>query len=122
MSVRPGSDVLTEATWNKQTKTLTILSHLLLQDLQRIETLFCLDLNNRIDFSAEIRRFEKNLIKTALLHTGGSQRRSAALLGISPANLNYKMKMYGLTFGRSRKRNLVKPHVHRAAAVVKKSK
>jgi len=103
MSVTPGSDVLTETTWKTQTRALTTLSHLLLEDLQKIETLFCLDLNNTIDLSAEIRRFEKNLIKTALLHTGGSQRRSAALLRISPANLNYKMKTYGITFGRSRK-------------------
>jgi len=103
MSVTPGSDVLTETTWKTQTRALTTLSHLLLEDLQKIETLFCLDLNNTIDLSAEIRRFEKNLIKTALLHTGGSQRRSAALLRISPANLNYKMKTYGITVGRSRK-------------------
>jgi DNA-binding NtrC family response regulator len=97
MSVSTRSDVLTETTWNRQTKALTTLSHLLLQDLQRIETVFCLDLNNSIDLSAEIRRFEKNLIKTALIHTGGSQRRSAALLGISPANLNNKIKAYGIT-------------------------
>ncbi len=103
MSITPVSDVLTETTWKTQTTALTTLSHLLLQDLQRLETVFCLDLNNSIDLSAEIRRFEKNLIKTALIHTGGSQRRSAALLGISPANLNYKMKTYGITSGRYRK-------------------
>ena len=102
MSATTESDVLTETTWNRQTRTLATLSHLLLQDLQKIETLFCLDLNNTINLSAEIRRYEKNLIKTALLHTGGSQRRSAALLSISPANLNYKMKTYGITVGRSR--------------------
>jgi DNA-binding NtrC family response regulator len=103
MSITPESDVLTETTWNRQTRALTTLSHLLLQDLQKIEALFCLDLNNTIDLYAEIRRFEKNLIKTALLHTGGSQRRSAALLKISPANLNNKIKAYGITLGRSRK-------------------
>src|SRR5215211_2034528 len=102
MSATPRSEVLTEITWNSQTRALTTLSQLLLQDLQKIETIFCLDLNNTIDLSAEIRRYEKNLIKTALLHTGGSQRRSAALLRISPANLNYKMKTYGITVGGSR--------------------
>ena len=103
MSITTGSNGLTESAWKKQTGTLTTLSRLLLQDLQKIETLFCLDLKNNIDLSAEIRRFEKNLIETALLHTGGSQRRSAALLGISASNLNYKMKTYGITFGRRRK-------------------
>ncbi|HEX6127106.1 MAG TPA: helix-turn-helix domain-containing protein [Pyrinomonadaceae bacterium] len=100
MGVTPESNVITETTWNKQTRNLATLSHLLLQDLQKIETLFCFDLKNRINLSAEIRRFEKNLIKTALLHTGGSQKRSAALLGISPARLSYKMKIYRINFGR----------------------
>lgn len=103
MSVTPESDVITETTWNRQTRNLALLSHLLLQDLQKVETLFCLDLNNSINLSAEIRRFEQNLIKTALLHTGGSQKRSAALLGISPARLNHKMKIYRISFGRPRK-------------------
>jgi transcriptional regulator with PAS, ATPase and Fis domain len=103
MSFTTESNVITETTWNKQTRNLTALSHLLLQDLQEVETLFCLDLKGSINLSAEIRQFEKTLIKTALLHTGGSQRRSAALLGISPATLNYKMKIYRLTCGRSGK-------------------
>ena len=100
MNVTQESNVITETTWKNQTRNLTALSHLLLQDLQEVETLFCFDLKDSINLSAEIRGFEKTLIKTALLHTGGSQRRSAALLGISPATLNHKMKIYRITFGR----------------------
>jgi DNA-binding NtrC family response regulator len=94
MHPAPKSDGLDERSWNRQTRNLKTLSSLLLQDLQKIETLFCLDLKSSIDFHVEVRRFEMNLIATALLHTGGSQRRSAALLGISPATLSYKMKIY----------------------------
>ena len=103
MSIKSKANGLNESTWNKQTKNLKTLSSLLLHDLQKIETLFCLDLKNSIDLFDEVRRFEMNLIVTALLHTGGSQRRSAALLGISPSNLSYKMKTYGVPSGRPRK-------------------
>lgn len=91
---------LTEAMWKQQTSNLRKLSHLLLQDLQKIEALYCLDIKKSIDLFEVVRRFERNLITTALLYTGGSQRRSAALLGISPSNLSYKMKTLGITFGR----------------------
>ena len=91
------ADIFNERNWNKQTNSLETLSRLLLQDLQKIETLFCLDLKDSISLFDEVRRFEMNLITTALLHTGGSQRRSAALLGISPSNLSYKMKIYRIS-------------------------
>jgi DNA-binding NtrC family response regulator len=94
------SNGFNETTWNTQTRNLRKLSRLLLQDLEKVESLFCFDLKSSIDLFDEVRRFEMNLITTALLHTGGSQRRSAALLGISPSNLSYKMKNYGITFRR----------------------
>ena len=103
MNLRAKSNGFNENSWNKQTRHLKTLSRLLLQDLQKIETLFCLDLKDEIDLFDEVRRFEMNLITTALLHTGGSQKRSAALLGISPSNLSYKLKTYGITAERRRK-------------------
>lgn len=104
MNRRGKSNGHKETNWKRQTGNLKTLSHLLVQDLQKIETLFCLDLKNTIDLFDEVRRFEMNLITTALLHTGGSQRQSASLLGISPSNLNYKIKTYGIRIRRSRKR------------------
>ena len=97
--MRPTSNSVgfNETSWNRETKNLTKLSDLLLQDLQRIETLFCLELNESVNLFDEVRRFEMNLITTALLHTDGSQRRSAGLLGISPSRLCYKMKIFGIT-------------------------
>ena len=42
----------------------------------------------------EMRRFEIDLIKQALLHTGGHQRRAAQLLGVKFTTLHSKIKRY----------------------------
>jgi len=44
----------------------------------------------------EVRRFETELIRCALLRTGGSQRRAARLLGIKATTLNAKIKRYNI--------------------------
>lgn len=46
------------------------------------------------DFQREVRRFESDLIRCALIRTGGRQRRAARLLGIKAATLNAKIKRY----------------------------
>ena len=43
-----------------------------------------------------VRDFEINLIRTALLKTGGNQRRAAFLLGVKTTTLHNKIKMYGI--------------------------
>ena len=47
-----------------------------------------------LDFHREVRRFESDLIRCALIRTGGRQRRAARLLGIKAATLNAKIKRY----------------------------
>ena len=47
-----------------------------------------------LDFQREVRRFESDLIRCALIRTGGRQRRAARLLGIKVATLNAKIKRY----------------------------
>jgi DNA-binding NtrC family response regulator len=47
-----------------------------------------------IDLPHEMRRFESDLIRCALIRTGGRQRRAARLLGMSVATLNAKIKRY----------------------------
>jgi transcriptional regulator with GAF, ATPase, and Fis domain len=42
----------------------------------------------------EVRRFEVNLIKSALSRTGGSQTQAARLLGVKLTTLNSKIKRY----------------------------
>lgn len=47
-----------------------------------------------VDLPLEMRRFESDLIRCALIRTGGRQRRAARLLGMSVATLNAKVKRY----------------------------
>src|SRR5438132_11358142 len=53
-----------------------------------------LNLNSRLDFFEEVRRFEVRLISRALEVTGGNQARAARLLGLGTTTLNYKIKAY----------------------------
>lgn len=50
----------------------------------------------KINLQEEVRRFETDIIRYALLRTGGSQRRAARLLGVKPTTLNAKIKRYGI--------------------------
>lgn len=47
-----------------------------------------------VDLPLELRRFESDLIRCALIRTAGRQRRAARLLGMSVATLNAKIKRY----------------------------
>lgn len=44
----------------------------------------------------EVRKFETDLIRTALIRTGGNQSRAARLLGVKHTTLNAKIKRYGI--------------------------
>lgn len=52
---------------------------------------------DKINFEEEVKRFETNLIRCALMRTGGIQRRAAALLNIKVTTLNAKIKRFGIT-------------------------
>ncbi len=47
-----------------------------------------------MDFSEEVRRFETDLIRWALMRTGGHQRRAARMLNLKVTTLNAKIKRY----------------------------
>ena len=54
------------------------------------------------DLNESVREFEIKLIRTALMRTGGNQRRAAALLGVKPTTLNSKIKHYGIDYMKMR--------------------
>ena len=54
------------------------------------------DIENGIKLDKAVRQFEANIIRQALLITGGNQARAARLLGIKANTLNYKIKVYHL--------------------------
>lgn len=48
------------------------------------------------DLTKETRRFESEMIRSALIKTGGRQRRAARLLGMKVTTLNTKIRRYGI--------------------------
>jgi DNA-binding NtrC family response regulator len=83
-----------EAEWNREVKELRKTTLLLWHDLLTLESYYCLEIQDRVDFFEEVRKFETRLIKRALLQAGGSQRKTARLLGINTQTLNSKIKRY----------------------------
>ncbi|HLM61461.1 MAG TPA: helix-turn-helix domain-containing protein [Pyrinomonadaceae bacterium] len=83
-----------EAEWNRVVNELRQTTLLLWHDLMTLESYYCLEIQDRVDFFEEVCRFETRLIKRALLHAGGSQRKTARLLGINISTLNNKIKRY----------------------------
>lgn len=82
------------AEWKKEIGNLRKTALTVWHELLMLESFYCLEGKDRVDFFEEVRRFEIRLIKRALFHAGGSQRKSARLLGISNSNLNNKIKRY----------------------------
>ncbi|HKC66190.1 MAG TPA: helix-turn-helix domain-containing protein [Pyrinomonadaceae bacterium] len=68
----------------------------LLLELSAAQDIYKLDIENGIRLDDIVRRFERNIIRQALIITSGNQSRAARLLGIKPNTLNYKIKIYNL--------------------------
>lgn len=58
-----------------------------------------------LDFYAEVREFETQMIAAALRQAGGKQVEAARLLKLKPSTLNSKLKLYNL-----RPKNPARPH------------
>ena len=52
--------------------------------------------DGKIDLDKEVQNFEVELIRCALIRTGGRQRRAAKLLNVKISTLNAKIKRYGI--------------------------
>jgi transcriptional regulator with GAF, ATPase, and Fis domain len=76
--------------------SLKVLTLSLLREIAAAETIGEGEGNNGIDLQAEVRRFETELIRSALMLTSGCQRQAARLLGTKVTTLNTKIKRYGI--------------------------
>lgn len=72
--------------------SLKVLAHTLLSQVESLETLFSNDNSTQLNLHDEVQRFEAAIIRSALLKTGGRQRRAARLLGVKVTTLNTKIK------------------------------
>ena len=53
--------------------------------------------NHKLELYEEVRKFEIDLIRAALVRTGSNQSRAARLLGVKHTTLNAKIKRYGIS-------------------------
>lgn len=77
--------------------TLQELVLRLLSEVQCINEVSQLTIGNGFDFYDEVSRFEIDLIRRALLQTGGHQVQAAKLLNLKVTTLNSKIKHYQIS-------------------------
>lgn len=77
-------------------EVLTALSQSLLQEIEALRQGEIKISAEKIDFAEEVQRFEENLIRSALIKTGGRQRRAAKILNLKASTLNSKIKRFGI--------------------------
>ncbi|HUQ31190.1 MAG TPA: helix-turn-helix domain-containing protein [Pyrinomonadaceae bacterium] len=81
---------------HSKTTTLKQLALKLLIEAQSLNDVPTLDVGNGIDFYEEVKRFEVDLIQSALSFAGGNQVRAARLLNMKVTTLNSKIKHYDI--------------------------
>jgi len=76
---------------------LKTLIHAFLAEVNHIEQTRRLNSGGLLNLREEVRRFELNLISSALKQSGSDPRLAARLLGIHLNTLNSKVKSYGIS-------------------------
>ncbi len=76
---------------------LKTLVHAFLAEVDHIEQTRNLDSKGILNLREEVRRFELNLISSALKQSNSDPRLAARLLGIHLNTLNSKVKSYGIS-------------------------
>ena len=92
----PTGASLSESALNNKVEALKALTRALLKELEALGAAQPLEDGHEVTLSDEVRRFEADLIRCALIRTGGRQRRAARLLNMKVATLNAKIKRYHL--------------------------
>lgn len=83
-----------EVACNSKLEALTVLAHALLREIESLKQ--TRNGAHNMDISDEVRRFEAELIRSALVQTGGKLRCAATLLGMKVTTLHSKVKRYNL--------------------------
>jgi transcriptional regulator with GAF, ATPase, and Fis domain len=85
-----------KAARNNKIEALKTLVQVLLNEIEALNEVSTLDSGGEVNLSDEVHRYEADLIRCALIRTGGRQRRAARLLNMKVATLNAKIKRYHL--------------------------
>ena len=75
-------------------KFMQELAKALTEQVSSLEQPRTLDISRGIKLPDEMRRYEIEIIQSALKYTGGNQRAAAKLLGLKATTLNAKIKHY----------------------------
>jgi DNA-binding NtrC family response regulator len=81
--------------------SLKILAQSLMRQIEFLEKEAASASTSDLDAQSEVRRFEAELIRSALIRTGGRQRRAARLLGMKVTTLNTKIRRYRITLDKN---------------------
>jgi DNA-binding NtrC family response regulator len=81
---------------NNKIAALKVLASTIISELTELEQNGATAVDVKLDLANEVQRFETDIIKCALVRTGGRQRQAARLLHVKPTTLNSKIKRYGI--------------------------
>ena len=95
--LNPGNGSQSSAVVENRLEALKVLSNSILHEVEALKQVKKPDLPAKIDLATEVQRYEEDLIRCALLRTGGNQRRAARLLSVKVTTLNMKIKRYGIS-------------------------
>ena len=96
MSAAKTADAQNESALNSRIEALKDVALSLLHEVQSLGEVQSSEIRRGIDFYEEVRRFEADLIRRALVQTGGHQVRAARLLGLKVTTLNSIIKRYNI--------------------------
>jgi transcriptional regulator with GAF, ATPase, and Fis domain len=91
------SGTQSSAALENRLEALRVLSSSLLREVEALKKDRNSVLPQKINLAEEVQRFEKDLIRCALLRTGGRQRQAARLLNVKVTTLNAKIKRYSIS-------------------------
>lgn len=96
--------VQSSSAMNNRLAALKVLSQSILREVESLKNntkseseIFGETVDGKIDLDKEVQKYEVELIRCALVRTGGRQRRAAKLLNVKISTLNAKIKRYGIS-------------------------
>jgi transcriptional regulator with GAF, ATPase, and Fis domain len=93
---------LLDSALNNRLNTLREVALTLLREVESLRVSQQPNTKQSVKLYDEVQRFETELIRSALVRTGGNQTRAAQLLGVKLTTLNTKVKRYKIsTVGRT---------------------
>ena len=101
---RNGVELPSEISLSHQLRALEVLARALLARIESLQDSSESEVSANL--AAEVQHFEAELILSALIETGGRQRRAARLLGMNITTLTRKLKRYNIKLDQEAKGRL----------------